>query len=433
MPVTQQEQTKPCEVSLEIEVEQDKVSKAVDEAYREAGRRTAIPGFRKGKAPRPILERHISEEWVLERAAEKLLWPEYQKAVEEVGIAPFAEPSIELIHIADAEPLKFKAKVPLPPTVELGKYAGIEAERLTQKVSDEDVDREIQGIRDRFAKVENIEGRPVQSGDLVIVEMTEPGGETRETIVEAGSNLPSFDEGIIGMNAGETKTIELTYPEDYEEKDLAGTKSEMVVTVKDIKGRTVPELTDEFVREIAQKSGEKLESVEELKNKIRSNLEQSAADLADRKVESEVVDKVAENAQVCFPEVMLDHDVAHRLQDLISELKSRNMTLDDYLESTGRSFEQLRSEIERSAERDLKTSLVLGEIAEKEKIEVSDEELEAEVAKIAESSGQPKESIDAYLDKTDGKSAIRNRLLTRKVLDFLVNASNIKSIGRSAS
>jgi len=431
VPVIQKERTKPCEVSLEIEVEPELVSKAVDEAYREAGKTAEVPGFRKGKAPRAVLERYVPEERVLARAVDKLVQPAYERALEETGIKPFGDAEYEVVHLRDAEPFVFRAKVPLEPTVKLGNYVGIEVERLARQVSDEDVEHEIDVLRERSAQVENV--RPVQKGDLVIVRLTEPDGETRETIIEAGKNLESFDAGLIGMNAGETKTIELVYPKDYEDAELAGTTGRVTVTVSDIKERRVPELTDEFVRQMTEEFDEKIETVEELRRRIRSIMERSAAELADREVKSKIVEKVVENSEICFPDSMLDREVARRLQNLLGELESRKLTLEDYLKATERTFEELRSQIERSAERDLRINLALFEVIKQEKIEVSDEEVEAEVARIAQKSGRPVESLNAYLDKTGGRQDIRSRLLRRKVLDFLVHASNIKHVGRAKS
>ena len=431
--VTQQEQTKPCEMSLEIEVEPEVVSKAFDEAYVEVGRNTEVPGFRKGKAPRAILERHVSEERVKERAADKLVKPAYEQALEQAGIEPFGTAEYEVVRLADAEPFVFKARVPLPPSVELGEYVGVEVERLVPQVSDEEVDRELEEIRQRSAEVENVESRPIRRGDLAVIRLTERDGDPGEKAVEVGRNLPSFDEGLVGMSAGETKTIELLYPEDYEDRVLAGTSSWVTVTVIGIKERHVPELTDEFVRQITENSDDKIGTVRELKDKIRSAMEEAASELADRQVEAKIVEKVVERSKICFPEAMLDHEVAHRLQDLLRDLESRKRTLEEYLESTGASFEQLRSRVEKSAERDLRASLVIGEIGRREDVRVSDEDVEAEVGKIAQESNLVRESFNAYLDKTDGRQAIRGRLLRRKVLDFLVHASNINNVGGRAS
>lgn len=420
-------------MSLEIEVDSDAVKKAFDQAYREVGKGTAVPGFRKGKAPRAILENYVSEEHVMEHAAEALVYPAYEEALKESGIEPFGPAEYELVHLVDAEPLKFKAKIPLAPTVELGNYVGIEVERLARQVSDEDVDAEIETIRQRSATVSNVEGRPLKEGDLAILQITELDGKTRETVIEVGKNLSSFDEGLAGMNIGETKIIELVYPEDHEDKETAGKESRVTVTLKDIKERQVPDLTDDLVKEISAKSEDKIETVEQLRNKIKSAMEQAASDLADADIQSKIIEKVVQSSTVHFPDAMLEHEVEHRLDDLVSELKTKNLTLEDYLQATGKTFEELKSRLDTSAERDITASLVIGEIAEKEKTEASDEDVETEITKMAEESGYPRESVAAYVDRTESKDAIKNRIIRRKVLDFLVHASNIKNVGREAS
>jgi trigger factor len=433
VPVIQQEQTKPCEVSLDIEVEADVVIKAFDEAYTELGKHASVPGFRKGKAPKSLLKQYLSEERVKEHAAETLVHNAYEKAIEEAGLDPFGAAEYEVVHLEEAEPFKFKAKVPLAPKIELGEYVGIEVERLTPVVSDEDIQKEIDEIRERMAKVESIDDRPVQVGDLAIISVTEPNGEARETVVEAGKNLDSFDAGLLGMNKDESKAIELSYPKDHEDADLAGTKTIVTVKVNDIKSRSVPEMTDELVLEISEKSDEKITTVEELRQKIRTAMEKAAVDLADRKTESAIVDKIVGNAEINFPDTVLEHEVEHRFEDLLAQLDSRKMNLEQYLEGTSQTFEQLRSHIEEAAQRDLRVNLVLFEIATKEKLEVSDEDVEAELQDMAKEAGVPIESVRAYVDKTGGKKSIENRLLYRKVLDFLVKASNIKNKGRDAS
>lgn len=433
MPVTQQEQVKPCELSLEIEVEQEQVKKAFSDAYKEVGAQTQVPGFRKGKAPRGILEKYVSEERVMERAANKLVQPAFEEAIKEAGVQPFGDAEYEVIHLADAEPFKFKATVPLPPTVELGTYVGLKVDRMVTKVSDEDVDNDIRRMLERMAKVEPVEDRPAKEGDLVILQMAEPNGEVRQTIVEVGKNLPSFDAGLTGIARGETKTIDLIYPEDYDDTALAGTSSHVTVTVSDIKERQIPELTDDLVKEMSANQEEKIETVAELKAKLKESMEKAAVDLADRKVETAIVEKIVETSTINFPGAMLDHEVAHRLQDMLADLEKRKMTLERYLEVTGQRFEDLRSEIEKASERDIRVSLVLDEVTAKEKIEVSDDEVNAELTKMAEEAGYPVESIRAYVDRTGGIQSIKHRVERNKVLDFLTHASNIKNVGKRNS
>ena len=433
MPITQQEQTKPCEMSIEIEVEQDAVKQAFNDAYRELGKHAEVPGFRKGKAPRSILEKYLSEERIRETAANKLVMPAYENAVKETGIEPFGDAEYEVIHLEDEEPFKFKAKVPLPPSVELGDYVGIEVDKIAQVVSDEHVDAEIDRILQRMAKVESVEDRPAQTGDLLIVQIASRGKESTETVIEVGKNLPSLDEGLVGMNKGETKTIDLVYPDDYADEELKGTTSHATVTISDIKERQIPEMNDELVKEISENSGEKLETVDELKTKIRESMEKASADLADRQVESQLVEKIVEKSTICFPEHMLDHEVAHRLQDLLADLEKRKMTLEDYLQATNSRFEDIRSKVEQAAEKDIKISLALAEVAKKENLEVSEEDIDAEIAKMAEETGYPAESVKAYIDHTNGRDGIGSRVERNKVLDFLVHASNIKNVGKSAS
>ncbi len=431
MPIIQKEQNKPCEITLEIEVGAEEVKKAFDRAYKEAGRHAEIAGFRKGRAPRSILENVLDKERIEGHAAEIMAEPAYAEALKEAEVEPYGAASYEVIHIADAEPFKFRATVPTAPTVELGKYTELKAKRLPKQVSESDVEARINELRQSAATVESVEGRPVEKGDMVIVAIAQDDSDPRDTVLEVGNNLESVDSGLVGMNAGETKTIDVVYPEDYGDKSVAGQQLQIVVTLNDIKRRNIPELTDEFVKTLKLTNGdEDVETVEALTNYVRESLEKAFSDLADKEVETGLVDQVVEGSTICFHDSVLENEVGHRLQDLVKDLQSRKMTLEDYFRTTGKSFSDIQENISKSAERDIKISLVLEEIAKKESIEVADEDIEAEITKMAEETGYPRESIMAFVDKTDGRQVISDKIARRKVLEFLVNASNIKNVGR---
>lgn len=437
-----QEQISPCEIELEIEVEAEKVAEAFDQTYKELSKVANIPGFRKGKAPRQILEQYLDRDKVRERALEKLADAAYADALKETGIDPYAPADTELVKFELGEPLVFKAKVPLRPKVELGSYVGLEIERKVAEVPEERVDQEIRTMLERHAKHDPITDRGAQEGDAVVVEVkdeNDPESKPRANMAIIGENLPGFDEGVKGMRADEEKVIEITYPDDHADEELRGKTIPMRVKIIEVNQRTIPELTDEWVKsvfvsepaegeEAKEPDPDALDTVEKLKSAIRSSMEKAAQDAADADVEYNIVKTIADGSQVDFPEVMVNAEVSERIEGLLEQLKQRKIAFEDYLKHTNQTFEQLRDGYAEDARQQLRTSLVLREIVDKEKIKVDDEDEKKGIRSMSEDRGVPVETVEAYLDRTDGRRSLRNRILHKKIIDFLVAASNIKSV-----
>jgi len=439
MQVTQ-EQTSPCEVDLRIEIDAEKVGAAVEETYKELSKRTKIPGFRPGKAPRAVVERFVGEERVKEHVADLLIQPAYSEALKEKEIDPWAPADVELVEFELDKALVFKAKVPLAPKVELGDYVGLEIERKLEKITDEAVDEEIKGFLERSAKFDQITDRPIREGDTAVMDMTDPekpDEKPNRQVTVVGDNLPDFDKGLVGMSIDEEKTIEVTYPEDHPAEELRGTTRTFGVKLVEIHERKVPELTDEWVKENfssetpegEEPPAEVVDTVDKLKAKVREAMEKSAANAADAEVREKIVEKLIENSKIDFPEVMVTERVNERLNQTLEELKKRQLTLDDYLKHLGKNLEELRGEFAEDAREALRANLVIYEVVEKEAIKVEDSDVDEEVKSMADARNVPVESVKAYLDSTDGLTNIRYRLLRKKVLDFLVAASNIKNVG----
>lgn len=448
--LVKQEQLNPCEVELEVEVAAEQVKSAIDSTYKELGKTANVPGFRKGKAPRIVLEQFLDTEAVKERAANKLIKGAYTEALEESKLDPFAPADVELVKFESGEPMVFKARVPLPPKVELGDYVGLEIERNVPPVTDEHVDAEINRILERAAEVQKIEDRPAQMGDVVLVEMkdeTKPDEQPSRQVAELGKNLPDFDNGVVGMAIEDEKVIDVNYPEDHNDEELRGKTIPLRVKLIEINVRNLPELNDEWVKKMfapekpeteqqedapaaekADPPADVVDTVDKLKGKIREAMEHAARDTADAQVKEDLVRKVVENAQVHFPDVMVDEAVGERMETLLDELKTRKATLDDYLQYVGKSLDELKKEFEDESKQALNVTLVLREIMDKEKVEVSDEDVSAEIESMAADRGVPQETMRAYVDRTDSTPSIRNRVLRKKIVDFLVHASNIKNV-----
>ncbi|MHB9037186.1 MAG: trigger factor [Armatimonadota bacterium] len=438
--LVKQEQVSPCEVELQIQVDAEKVDAAVDDTYAELGKVTNIPGFRKGKAPRMILERVLDEERVKDRVADKLLKSAYIEALEESKLDPFAPADVDIVKFELGEPLEFKAVVPLAPKIELGDYKGIKVERKVEKVTDDAVEKELQGILERHAEYPEIHDREAREGDVVRIEMKEedePEAEAKPQVIVVSDALPGMKEGLPGMNPGDEKVIEVTYPEDHEPEEYAGKTCRWIVKMGEIHEKKVPELNDEWVKtnfapeseDAAESEEEKVDTVEKLRAKIKSLMEESAEQAADTEVRNKVVDKVIENAKADFPGVMVAEGIEERMETLAEQLKKRQLGVDDYLKYRSCTLEELRAEYDQEARRELKSSLVLGEIVSKEDLKIEEADVEAELQSMASENRVPVETIKAYLDRTKGMTGLRNRILTKKVVDFLFQGSNIKNVG----
>lgn len=438
--LVKQEQLNPSEVELRIEIEAEQVNRAVDSTYTDLGKLTNIPGFRKGKAPRAVLERFLDEEKVKDRAADKLLQKAYLEALEETKLEPYAPANVEVVKFEIGEPLVFKAKVPLPPKVELGPYTGIEVERKLQPVTDKDVEDEINGLLERHAEYPEITDRPARKGDVVRIETRaeeEPEEEAKRNVAMIGDNLPEFDEGLTGMNPGEEKVIEVTYPEDYAQEELRGKTVPIHLMLHEIHEKKLPELTDEWVKGIvggkqeegAEPAADAVDTVDKLRNTIKTEMEKAAQKDADAGVQNEILHKIVEGSQTDFPQVMVDDVVNEHLEEMLENLKKRKLTLEDYLKYKEITFEDLRAQYEEEARHELRTMLVLREITDKEGVKVEEDDIMAEMEIMAEKNKVPVETIRAYVDKTKSMPSVRNRILTKKLMDFLVHASNIKNIG----
>jgi trigger factor len=419
------EQLDPCKVELKIELEPETVAKAIDHAYKDFGKVTSVPGLRKGKAPRAILEKFVDEGRVRQHAAEEMVGDAYHKAIEQEDIHPYADPEIDIDQYEDGKSFVFKAEVPLPPVVELGEYKGIEVKREVSPVTDEDVEAEVKYMQESQATSTKVEGRPVKDGDVVLAEVAtkvedEEKSQPRRSLVNVGQSVPGFDEHIIGMAEGEEKTFSIKYPEDFGDEKLAGKNVEFDVKVESIRERNLPELNDEF----AKKAGN-FESMDALREDVRKRMTLSAEESADRTVEHKIIEEILNRSKVCFPDVLVNHEVGHDIQDLQNRLSRQGITIEQYLTQMGKTQEEFINELKVSSAERVKTGLAMGEIVDKEKIDVTPEEVEAEIDRIAEESKTERANVEAFMEQRGGKAQLRNSMLNRKIADFLKSVSKI--------
>jgi trigger factor len=420
------EEINPSKLELTIEIDADTVNKTIDQVYHDYAKVTAVPGFRKGKAPRHLLERYVAPEAVRRRAIESMIPDSYAEAIEDKSIEPYTEPEIDVVQFEKGQPFIFKAGVSLPPKVELGEYKGIEVERQKVEITEADIDNQMKYLQDSKTTSEPVTDRGIEKGDVAVAEIASASeGEEKpapkRSLVEVGSGLPEFDDNLIGMKPDERKTFTVEYPEDYADDKLAGKTVEYDVDVKFIRKRIIPELNDEFAKTLGE-----FETLAEMREDLKSRLIASSEEAADRAVAQKIIEEIVSRATTTFPDVMTTHEMHHDLEDFASRLGRQGLTVEQYLRGSGKTREQLFDDLRGQAEISIRTGLVLGQIAEAEGLDVTDDEIEAEIDRVAEESKAPRETVETYFEAKGGKSQLKSQIANRKIMEFLRSVSVIK-------
>ena len=415
------EKTENSQAFLRIEMEPAEVEESLEQSYQRLAKKANIPGFRKGKAPRVVLERYIGKDSLLEDALNNLLPQAYEKALKEQEIEAIANPSIE---IAQTDPVVFKATVPLKPTIELGDYQQIRLTPEPVELTEDEVNTVIEQLRRQHATWEPVE-RPADFDDLVALDI-ESHIEEKPFINQQGVQyqilhdqplpVPGFAEQLSGMKGGEEKEFKLQLPEDYPRAELAGKEARFKVRVSEIKQQRLPELDDEF----ASLVNPDLKTLDSLRERISANLRLMAEEKAKREFEERVVEAVVDSSQVEFPPVLVEMEIARLLDQQARQLQTSNIGLEEYLGRVGKTEEELREELRPLATKRVTSSLVLGRTAEEEKIEVSDAEINAELENMVQSVTGNKDEVKKRLDSPQARGSIGQLLTTRKTIQRLV-------------
>lgn len=399
---------------LNIEMDASEVDRYLEQAYSRLVRKVSVPGFRKGKVPRDILQRHIGKDALFQEALQELIPEAYQKAMETQRIDAIAQPRFELIQ---TEPVVFKAIVPLKPTVKLGDYAGIKVESKPMEVGDNDIEAAIQQLRQQHAMLIPVD-RPVQFGDIITIDVVgerqeEPFPIHKDFVYEVTREsklpLPGFAEKLEGMIKGEERSFVLSYPADYEIKELAGKEHAFKVTVREIKERKLPDVDDDFARTLG---GQDLAS---LRQKIADDLKAGAEKRARLELEQKVIKAVVDLSEVGYPPVLIDREISRLLNEEASHFADGVTGLENYLKSLNKTIGDHVEELRPLAHQRLVQSLVLGKIAEVEKIEVVESELEEEVVRVKEQVGEAK-----LFNLAEARESIKQRLILRKAVHRLL-------------
>jgi len=417
---------------LTVEVEPERVDEALDRAFRKVVRQVTVPGFRKGKVPRKIFEARFGVEVLYEDAIELLLPETYQEAVKETNIEPVDRPHIDVEQFEKGKPFIYKAKVTVKPEVKLGQYIGLQIPEKDFSVTEEDVQEELRKQQERVAELVPVEDGAVESGDYIRLdfqgfvdgEPIEGGeGENYPLTVGSGTFIPGFEDQLIGMKPNEEKEIKVTYPEDYHVENLKGKEATFRVKVRDIKRKRLPELDDEFAKDVSE-----FETLEELKEQIRKDLAERKAEERKQYLQDQALQLATENAEIDVPQAMIEHEIDHMVQEYSQQLRLQGLTLEQYLEITNTTNEQLRENFRETAEKRVRQSLVLEAVAKQENIEVTEEEIEAELQKWADQFQRSLEEIKELFEQNNSTETLANSIRIRKTLEFLVEKSELTPV-----
>jgi trigger factor len=412
---------------LEVEVDAERVAAALDKAFNKVVKKANVPGFRKGKVPRPIFESRFGVESLYQDAIDILLPEAYGEAVEQTDIFPVDRPEVDIEQFAKGQSFIFKAKITVKPEVKLGDYKGLEVPVQKAEVTEEELSAELARLQERHAELVVVEEEAAANGDIAVIDFDGyvddvpfEGGKAERHSLELGSNsfIPGFEEQVVGMATGDFKDVEVTFPEEYHAENLAGKKAVFKVKLHEIKRKQLPALDDEFAKDVSE-----FETLEEYKADLKAQLESRKQDELKGLRENAVVDKAAANAEVEIPEAMINSEVENMVRDFDTRLRQQGMNMDMFLSFSGQTREDLQNQMKGDAEKRVRNNLVLEVIAKQENIEVSEEEVTEELATMAEAYKRTPEEIRSILAANGSLGSLSEELSLRKTIDFLVSSS----------
>ena len=407
-------------VVIAFSATKEEFAKGLDQAFKRAVKRVNAPGFRKGKLPRAVFNKMYGEEALFQDAVDFVLPAAYTKAIDELEVSPLAMPDIDVKEISKEEGVKFEAVVTVKPNVELGEYKNLGLEKESVEVTDADVEERLDSLLSRQAEWQIKEGES-KKGDIVVIDFKGfigdeafEGGEAKGYELELGSGsfIPGFEEQLEGKVAPVDTEVNVTFPENYQVADLAGKAAKFEVTVHDVKEKVLPELTDEFVKEFSKEAAS---TVAEYKEKLKEEIKLEKENLAEKSYSDKVISTAVENAKLSVPEKLVEQEVNSMFEQFTGNLSRQGLSFDLYQQFTGKGEAELKAEMKSDAENKIKTSFVLGEIAEVEKVEVTDADIDAEVKELATMYNMTEEGIKQRISVED----LRGELVIQKTVDFL--------------
>lgn len=414
-------QLDPTQVELEISISLEEFGKAQDSAFRKLVRSAKIPGFRPGKVPRKIFENTYGTAAIVDRALEDLVPEKYAEAVKEHAIEPLARPEMEMLPEEEGQPMRFKAVVAVRPPIEPAPYEGIEIEDVGEKAGDEDLERAFETMRKDAATLVPVD-RAVKLGDTATIDyegkidgVPFDGGTAAGQQVEVSEErfIPGFATGIAGMKAGETRDVNAKFPDEYGAPELAGKDAVFTITVHEVKEAELPALDDEFAKRVSQH-----QTLDELKEEVRGRLDTVAAQKARRQLSSVILDKLVAANDFPLPQVLVEREMDGLLDESRQYVGRMGISWEDYLKQSEKTEDAVRSDFREEAERRVKTTLLLEEIAKREKIEATPADFESELGALARQYGQPREKIVELLGRNLG--ALVEGIVRTKTIDRLI-------------
>ena len=413
-------------VELTIEVPAADVAAGIKAAVKRIASQVNVPGFRKGKAPRNVIEMNYGKEAVLNEAYDFLVNQNYTAALQENKIVPVSQPEIEQVQFEEGKDLIFKATVTKRPDVKLGDYKGLDAKKEEAKVTDEQIQDQLKNIAEQQAEmVVADKDAKVEQGDFAVIDFKGTvdgkafdGGEGKSYPLQIGSGnfIPGFEDQLVGAKAGDDVTVKVTFPEDYFVADLAGKEAEFATHIHDIKRKELPELNDEFA-----KANSSYETIAELKADLRKKMEEDAERRAVDAYNGELIKTAVENAEVDIPEVMVADRVEQMIQELAMSMEGRGLKLEDYLKFSNKTVEELREEYKETAAENVRTDLVLDAIAVEEKIEVTPDDMNREIFMMAQNFGANPQEVWDIIAKEGRVSMLAGSVARKKAARFIVD------------
>lgn len=421
------EKVEKNQIKLEIEVEAKLFDECMNKAFNKNKSRFNIPGFRKGKAPRSMVERYYGEQVLYEDAINYACADAYDNAIDENDLHPVSKPEIDIVQIGSGQNFIFTASVTVKPEVELGEYKGLSVKKDEAVVTEDDIEEELKKIVERNSKLISIEDRPVETGDTLNIDFEGSvdgvpfeGGEAKgyTLVIGSGSFIPGFEDQLIGTNLNDEVNVNVTFPEDYHSEELKGKTAVFKVKVNEIKLKELPEVNDEFASDVSE-----FETLDEYKADIRVKLTEQAQTRVDRKYEDEIIKKVVDNAVCDIPEVMVESRLDDMMRQMDMQLRYQGMNLEGYLQMMGMDMSKVRADYHDNALEDVKTQLVLEKISEVENIIASPEEYDAELEEMAKRYNQSVEEMKKHL-QDDDIEYIKSSIERKKTVAMLVE--NVK-------
>ena len=416
-------------VKLTFEVSAEDFDKAINQVYKKNVKKFNVPGYRKGKAPRKIIEKYYTEAVFYDEAINSVLPQAYDEALKESGVESVARPEIDVEEIKKGEPVVFTALVTTKPEVKLGDYKGIEVEKIDHTVTDEDVDKDIEATQKKNARLITVDDRAIENGDIAVIDFEgfvddvafEGGkGEDYELEIGSGTFIPGFEEQLVGAETDADVDVKVTFPEEYHAENLAGKDAVFKVKVKEIKKRELPELDDDFASEVSE-----FDTMDEFRADVRKKLEEAAENKAKVETENAVIDKVIENAEFDLPDAMVETQIDNSVRDFAQRLSYQGMNLDMYMQYTGMTMDALRAQFAEQAKKQLSGSLVLEAIQKAEGIEAGPEEVELELVDMSKKYNMELDKLKELLGDAE-KESIKKDLEIQKTITMIVNNAQVK-------